>query len=145
MQLSAFQDHQQLERAGSMSVKRASRGSAAPGSSLFAATLARTVERPMSYDIYCSNMRRSGTSGLICAHSSKCVSVKQHSCNSGLIYGPGSGSRQIQMHNRLSPMPARITKLVLCHGITLLPPTTLANRSFNRTNTGMLRIPAFAG
>jgi hypothetical protein len=49
------------------------------------------------------------------------------------------------MHNHLSPMSARITKFILCHGISLLLPTALANPSFNRTNTGMLRTPAFAG
>jgi hypothetical protein len=42
-------------------------------------------------------------------------------------------------------MSAHITKLVLCYGVALLPSTALANLSFNRTNTGMLRIPAFAG
>jgi hypothetical protein len=89
----AFQTQQQIEPAYSVFVKRASRGSAAPCSSLFAATLARNLERPTFYEICCSNMQRSGTSGLICAHSSKFVSVKQHSRRAGLIYGHGSGSR----------------------------------------------------
>jgi hypothetical protein len=42
-------------------------------------------------------------------------------------------------------MSARITKFILCYDIALLPPTALANLPFNRTNTGMLRTPAFAG
>jgi hypothetical protein len=64
MHLSAFHDHQQHEQSGSVSVKRASRGSAAPGSSLVAAALDRIFNRQLSCNVGYSSLRRSNGSGL---------------------------------------------------------------------------------
>jgi hypothetical protein len=64
MHLSAFQDHPQFERTGSLAVKRASRGSAAPGSLLVAATLDRIFKLQLSCSVGCSSLWRTNYSGL---------------------------------------------------------------------------------
>jgi hypothetical protein len=145
MHLSAFQDHQQLEQAGSVSVKRASRGSAAPGSLLVAATLDRIFNLQLSCSVGCSSLRRSNGSGLNFDQGTGRKSKTRRPRFAGLIYRHNSGSNQIQMRILSHSMSALIPKVVSCTGPTLLPPIALANPSFNRTNTGMLRTPAFAG
>jgi hypothetical protein len=147
MHRSAFQDLQQLEPTEIVSVMRAPRGSATPGNLLFAAALTGTGGRPKSYNVCCSYPQHSSGSGLIYAHSSEKYTTKQRSCRSGLIYGLGSGRRnnqtQTQMHSfaKSTCFPQGAS----CTVPAILPPIALANTAINRTNTGRLRPPAFAG
>jgi hypothetical protein len=145
MHFRAFQDLQQFEQISSVSIKRASRGSAAPGSSLVAATLDRIFNIQLSCNVRRSSLRRSNDSGLNFDQGTRRKAEILRPWFAGLIYKYNSGSNQIQMRIRSHSMSALIPKVVSCTGPTLLPPIALANPSFNRTNTGMLRTPAFAG
>jgi hypothetical protein len=145
MHLSAFQDHPQFERTGSLAVKRASRGSAAPGSLLVAAALDRIFNCQLSCNVACSSLRRSNGSGLNFDQGTGRKAEILRPWFAGLIYRYNSGSNQIQIRIISHSMLALISKVFSCTGSTILPPISLANPSFNRTNTGMLRTPAFAG
>jgi hypothetical protein len=145
MHFYAFQDLQQFEQISSVSVKRASRGSAAPGSLLVAATLDRIFNHQLSCNVRRSFLRQSNDSGLNFDQGTRRKAEILRSWFAGLIYRYNSGSNQIQMLILSHSMSALISKVVSCTGPTILPPIALANPSFNRTNTGMLRTPAFAG
>jgi hypothetical protein len=93
MHHSAFQDHPQFERTSSLVVKRASRGSAAPGSLLVAAALDRIFNRQLSCNVRRLSLRRPNSSGLNFDQGTGRKAEILRPWFSGFIYKYNSGSK----------------------------------------------------